>query len=528
MWLGNYADWLKDAALPAQGGPPPLGLTSAAFGVQPECGGCEFLRRRAKELPEAKEEEAVFHLITDSRDSWATKAAELSAALLGADALSCLGPADAAVGLVRGRELLGFATFGPHQDVGEAPELRVHALGVDASHQGRRVGRLLLGYVQYRCFGRDVPYMSVACSSPYFEEGPGFRGHRPYFLDALSFGEQDGVLYFDVTFELKRVKYWTSLFRPFNIALEARRGPSIMSESMRTWLASIMPNSSLPKSEEGSDWEDWAGSYLADHGNKTQQLHYAVSCGDCASIKTLCQQGADPQASLTPLEHVEPLATAALCGRLDAVVALIECLADPIRPCWKTYSTPLLIARLHKHWDIVQCLEEYARRVDHDHFDLDHDSAMEGWRRLQQRFLEMHRAPIRKELGKDVVLSHVTPSFQVQDRFLSRLRKAGCVHVPAYHGTPAKNINSIATLGFRLPDSGPAERNSLYDIKGIYFTKLGFGRMSKVYCSTNEMLVCAVVEDGEQRVKNVTEAAILVEDEALVAPLFVASNLKWS
>ena len=52
---------------------------------------------------------------------------------------------------------------------------------------------------------------------------------------------------------------------------------------------------------------------------------------------------------------------AASFGQLDAVRALIECGADPLRPANKAGNTPLSDAKRERHAHVVTFLEQYSK-----------------------------------------------------------------------------------------------------------------------------------------------------------------------
>ena len=84
--------------------------------------------------------------------------------------------------------------------------------------------------------------------------------------------------------------------------------------------------------------------------------------GEVETIKRLCREGADPNAKMAAWFDSEPLGWAASLGQLGAVIALIQCGADPLRPKNKAGFTPLTDAMRERHMHVSKFLLEYKRR----------------------------------------------------------------------------------------------------------------------------------------------------------------------
>jgi hypothetical protein len=120
-----------------------------------------------------------------------------------------------------------------------------------------------------------------------------------------------------------------------------------------------------------------------------------------------------------------------------------------------------------------------------------------SWETLQKSFLNEYEQRIRNELGQTVQISPVHPSNQGD--FLSSCDTASAMPLPAYHGTKSRNIASICSRGLLIPGRGGSvrvENGSAHGV-GIYTAKLGCAELSKSFCDSNAMFICGVC-DGSQ------------------------------
>ena len=110
---------------------------------------------------------------------------------------------------------------------------------------------------------------------------------------------------------------------------------------------------------------DWFDSH--DPWEHRWPVHRAAMRGECDRIRelTVSTNRFDANAKMTDWYDSEPLGWAASFGQLDAVRALIEYGADPLRPPNAAGNTPLRDAEREGHAHVVRFLKEYAYRKAH-------------------------------------------------------------------------------------------------------------------------------------------------------------------
>lgn len=117
------------------------------------------------------------------------------------------------------------------------------------------------------------------------------------------------------------------------------------------------------------------------------------------------------------------------------------------------------------------------------------------WLQLQRSFLKCNEQELVAELGDGVKLTPVYPKRLVQEGFIA----AQGAMLPAYHGTAGVNIPSISREGLLLPGHGGVKiRNGNAHGLGIYTARLGAAWLSKGFCNSSKLFVCAV-KDSEQK-----------------------------
>ena len=97
-------------------------------------------------------------------------------------------------------------------------------------------------------------------------------------------------------------------------------------------------------------------------------LHRAAMRGECDRVRELTGRETgrfDANQKMPVWFDSEPLGWAASFGQLDAVRALIECGADPLRPPNAAGQTPLSDAQREGHAHVVRFLKEFAYRKAH-------------------------------------------------------------------------------------------------------------------------------------------------------------------
>mmetsp|Transcript_88229 Transcript_88229/g.189346 ORF Transcript_88229/g.189346 Transcript_88229/m.189346 type:complete len:713 (+) Transcript_88229:110-2248(+) len=152
---------------------------------------------------------------------------------------------------------------------------------------------------------------------------------------------------------------------------------------------------------------------------------------------------------------------------------------------------------------------------------------------LQAAFLAEHETRIRTSLGS--VFSgaiHLTPApleNAAYERFLasvlsSSFREEVC---PAFHGTDARNHDSIFKRGLLIPDDGNGIRvvHGAAHGRGVYTANVDAAWLSKGFCTAPRMLVCAVLQS--RCVRHVGDAMV-VGDASHVLPLFEGTGESFS
>mmetsp|Transcript_8549 Transcript_8549/g.22351 ORF Transcript_8549/g.22351 Transcript_8549/m.22351 type:complete len:505 (+) Transcript_8549:86-1600(+) len=128
-------------------------------------------------------------------------------------------------------------------------------------------------------------------------------------------------------------------------------------DSLAQWVAEF-PVSGGPRANQASAL-GWFDTTFHEHAWPLQR---AAMRGEVDRIRELCASGHDPNVKMTPWYDSEPLGWAASFGQLGAVIALIQCGADPLRPKNKAGYTPLTDAMRERHTHVIDFLNEYRRR----------------------------------------------------------------------------------------------------------------------------------------------------------------------
>ena len=146
-----------------------------------------------------------------------------------------------------------------------------------------------------------------------------------------------GPIHFDTTRRESTVQYTrrAEVAPPAEYPVSVRAG--VDTGELARWLAEY-PVSGGPRSDQLSGWF-WfdlrkGSPKTAGKGApwKTRwPLHRAAMRGEVEAIHRLCSAGQDPNSKMTDCGDEDPVGWAARYGQLGAVVALIQCGADPFR-----------------------------------------------------------------------------------------------------------------------------------------------------------------------------------------------------
>ena len=134
-------------------------------------------------------------------------------------------------------------------------------------------------------------------------------------------------------------------------------------DELARWLAAY-PVSGGPRGDQLKTYGWFDGTHegaVAGAWAERWPLHRAALRGEVEAIHRLCSAGQDPNSKMTAFYDSEPLGWAASHGHLGAVVALIQCGADPLRPANKAGNTPLTDALREGHAHVATFLKEYKK-----------------------------------------------------------------------------------------------------------------------------------------------------------------------
>lgn len=117
------------------------------------------------------------------------------------------------------------------------------------------------------------------------------------------------------------------------------------------------------------------------------------------------------------------------------------------------------------------------------------------WTKLLDSIARSHIGHIRHELGLFTTLSPVYPLESVQKAFLDSCSTFEHSISVGYHGTKSGNIPSITQRGLLIPGHGGIKvaHGSAHGI-GIYTAKMGAASLSKGFCDSDQILICAICD----------------------------------
>lgn len=117
------------------------------------------------------------------------------------------------------------------------------------------------------------------------------------------------------------------------------------------------------------------------------------------------------------------------------------------------------------------------------------------WQELQRHVQRCHGAEILNELGVGATLEPVVPEEVAQKRFLEARRQLQHGLTVTYHGTQARNIKSISRRGLLVPGTGGIRiANGTAHGLGVYTARLGSASLSRGFCDSSALFVCAVCD----------------------------------
>merc|ERR1712232_1383094 len=147
---------------------------------------------------------------------------------------------------------------------------------------------------------------------------------------------------------------------------------------------------------------------------------------------------------------------------------------------------------------------------------------------LQGRFLKAYetyiRAGLEGVLRDPVEILPLSVSDVVRRRFLTSLAQRSTSSVfPAFHGTPLQNHERICEEGLLIPGQGNDLQvvNGAAHGRGIYTANVNAAWLSRGFCSSPSIIVCAVLQSPSLR--HVMDAMV-VFNAAHVIPLFTCTS----
>jgi hypothetical protein len=120
------------------------------------------------------------------------------------------------------------------------------------------------------------------------------------------------------------------------------------------------------------------------------------------------------------------------------------------------------------------------------------------WECLLSRAYSNCAAKIVEELGPNTEFQPVYPNAQVQEKFLTSLMANKHKMTLSYHGTRERNIMPISRAGLLKPGTnGVKVANGSVHGVGIYTARLGAAGLSRGFCDSDQMFVCAVSDTSK-------------------------------
>ena len=151
--------------------------------------------------------------------------------------------------------------------------------------------------------------------------------------------------------------------------------------------------------------------------------------------------------------------------------------------------------------NLEECLNELAQTRQ----DTSCPFAGSGTRRLNKQWsslLKHARAKVQShidnEFGPDTKVQPLDPDMAVKEQFFEARKIFQHTTTLTYHGTKSQNIDSISRVGLLMPgNNGHKVANGSAHGVGIYTAQLGKATLSKTFCDSNKMFVCAVCDTSQ-------------------------------
>ena len=147
---------------------------------------------------------------------------------------------------------------------------------------------------------------------------------------------------------------------------------------------------------------------------------------------------------------------------------------------------------------LEECLEELVSTRQDGRLAGPTRKLDQQWSSLLSRARRQVLSSVEKEFGPSGKLQPLHPSPEVKDKFFTARRTFESTTTFTYHGTKAANIDSISRVGLLMPGkNGHKVANGSAHGVGIYTAQLGKATLSKGFCDSNKMFVCAVCDTSQ-------------------------------
>ncbi|CAE6934525.1 unnamed protein product [Symbiodinium natans] len=170
-----------------------------------------------------------------------------------------------------------------------------------------------------------------------------------------------------------------------------------------------------------------------------------------------------------PVPHPDDLSESKKALKVVADASLEECLDEMLSERQDATSSLTSSRKLDKQWSSL--LSTARRKV---------------------------QGSIETEFGPETKLEPLHPDPQVKEDFFFARKCFSHTTTFTYHGTKSRNIASISRVGLLMPGTnGHKVANGSAHGVGIYTAQLGSATLSKGFCDSNKMFVCAVCDSSQ-------------------------------